>query len=305
MDLRQLEYFVAVCEELHFTKAADKLGISQPTLSHQIRSLEDEIGMPLFDRIGKRIALTEAGRLLLEYSIQMFRTRKNAIDAIDELRNQQRGTLVIGAIPSDLDYRITQLLIDFHHEFPHIRLTVLTSIEILKQVLDMEVDIGIAILPLPDERIVRIPLSREEYVLVVSVNHELAGRSSIELEELRRIRTVMYPKGTLGRELVDDCCRKLGFSLNPIIETTTPSSLIRLVKANIGATIQPLPLILSMNDPGLRAIKIKGGPTRDIGIIYRVDRFLSHAAKTFIKRLQDELQGVNLEGAKALESNSK
>lgn len=158
----------------------------------------------------------------------------------------------------------------------------------------MEVDIGIAILPLPDERIVRIPLSREEYVLVVSVNHELADRSSIELEELRHIRTVMYPKGTLGREIVDDCCRKRGFSLDPIIETTTPFSLIRLVKANIGATIQPLPLILSMNDPDLRAIKIEGGPTRDIGIIYRVDRFLSHAAKTFIKRLQDELQGGNL-----------
>lgn len=119
----------------------------------------------------------------------------------------------------------------------------------------------------------------------------------VELEELRHIRTVMYPKGTLGREIVDDCCRKIGFSLNPIIETTTPFSLVRLVKANIGATILPLPLVLSMNDPGLRAIKIKGGPTRNLGIIYRVDRFLSHAAKTFIKRLQDDLQGANLEGA--------
>lgn len=297
MDLRQLEYFAAVCEELHFTKAAEKLGMSQPTLSHQIRLLENELGTPLFDRIGKRIALTEAGRLLLEYSIQMFRTRKNAVDAINELRNQQRGTLVIGAIPSDLDYRISQLIIDFHNEFPHIRLTVLTSVEILKQVLEMEVDIGISILPLPDERIVRIPLSSEEYVLVVPANHELAGRSSVELEELRHIRTVMYPKGTLGREIVDDCCRKIGFSLNPIIETTTPFSLVRLVKANIGATILPLPLVLSMNDPGLRAIKIKGGPTRNLGIIYRVDRFLSHAAKTFIERLQDDLQGANLEGA--------
>ena len=297
MDLRQLEYFAAVCEELHFTKAAEKLGMSQPTLSQQIRSLENEVGTPLFDRIGKRIALTEAGRLLLEYSIQMFRTRKNAVDAINELRNQQRGTLVIGAIPSDLDYRISQLIIDFHNEFPHIRLTVLTSVEILKQVLEMEVDIGISILPLPDERIVRIPLSSEEYVLVVPANHELAGRSSVELEELRHIRTVMYPKGTLGREIVDDCCRKIGFSLNPIIETTTPFSLVRLVKANIGATILPLPLVLSMNDPGLRAIKIKGGPTRNLGIIYRVDRFLSHAAKTFIKRLQDDLQGANMEGA--------
>ena len=293
MDLRQLEYFVAVCEELHFTKAAEKLGMSQPTLSQQIRSLENEVGTPLFDRIGKRIVLTEAGRLLLDYSIQMFRIRKNAVDAIDELCNHQRGALVIGAIPSDLDYRITQLLIDFHKEFPHVRLTVLTSVEVLKQVLEMEVDIGIGILPLPDERIVSIPLSSEEYVLVVPGNHELADRSSIDIEELRHISTVMYPKGTLGRELVDDCCRKFGFSLDPIIETTTPFSLIHLVKANIGATIQPLPLILSMNDPELRTIKIKRGPTRTIGIIYRADRFLSHAAQTFIKKLQENLQGIN------------
>src|SRR5690606_25822655 len=128
------------------TKAAEKLGMSQPTLSQQIRSLENEVGTPLFDRIGKRIVQTEAGRLLLDYSIQMFRIRKNAVDAIDELCNHQRGALVIGAIPSDLDYRITQLLIDFHKEFPHVRLTVLTSVEVLKQVLEMEVDIGIGIL---------------------------------------------------------------------------------------------------------------------------------------------------------------
>lgn len=119
----------------------------------------------------------------------------------------------------------------------------------------------------------------------------MAGRASIELEELRHIRTVMYPKSFLGRELVDDCCRRLGFSLNPIMETTTPASLIRLVKANVGATVQPLSLILSMNEPCLRTIRITGrAPVRDLGIIYRADRFLSHAVKTFIQKLQYGLQ---------------
>ncbi|WP_309484769.1 LysR family transcriptional regulator [Lysinibacillus boronitolerans] len=120
MEIRHLHYFMAVCEELHFTKAAEKLGISQPTLSQQIRVLEDELGMPLFDRIGKKIVVTEAGSLLFSYTIEVFNTLQNVKDSIKDLQALEGGQISIGIMPSDLDYRITQLVIDFHQKFPKV-----------------------------------------------------------------------------------------------------------------------------------------------------------------------------------------
>ncbi|QYR21846.1 LysR family transcriptional regulator [Paenibacillus sp. sptzw28] len=285
MELRQLEYFIAVCKELHFTKAAEKLGISQPTLSLQIKALENELNTPLFDRIGKRIALTEAGSLLLEQSVQILRHLQNAKDSINDLHNNEGGTLTVGALPSDLDYRISNLLIDYHTELPKIRLIVISSVEIPNLVLENEVDIGIGITPIPDDRLEWVPLCREEYTLVVSERHAWAERASVPLNDLMDLQTVMFPKGFIGRELVDDCCRKNGFTVKTILETSTVTSLINLVKANIGATVQPYALIKSMNEPTLRCIQITGGaPYREIGVIHRKDRFLGQAAKAFIQK---------------------
>lgn len=179
MEIRQMENFIAVCEELHFTRAAEKLGISQPTLSQQIRALEDELGVPLFDRVGKKIVMTQAGNLFLEHCVQMIRHLQNTQDALAELRNDQRGRLVIGVLPSDLDYRLTPLLVNFHTRFPKVQLKLISSFYVLNQVLDNEVDIGIEITSAPDDRLVRIPLCSEEYVLVVSENHDWAERSTI------------------------------------------------------------------------------------------------------------------------------
>ncbi|ULL16171.1 LysR family transcriptional regulator [Paenibacillus sp. H1-7] len=287
MELRQLEYFIAVCEELHFTRAAENIGISQPTLSQQIRSLEDELNIPLFDRVGKKIALTEAGKILYDQSIQIIRNLQNVKDAISELQSYQRGSLRIGTLPSDLDYRISALLVDFYHEFPKLQLTVRSSVEIVEQVLENEVDIGIGIMPYPDDRLVRIPICTEEYVLVVSENHALAHLESIALHELRHIEMVMFPKGMIGREIVDNCCREQGFTVTATMETSSITSVIHLVRANIGATVQPQPLIQSMNESTLRCIRIEDeAPTRSLGIIYRKDRFLGHAAQAFIGKVQ-------------------
>lgn len=284
IEIRQLEYFMMVCDLMHVTKAAEKLGIAQPTLSLQIRALEEELGVPLFDRIGKKIVLTEAGELLRDHGAKIVRDMRNAKDSINELRSYQRGTVTAGALPSDLDYRISKLLIDYHTEYPKIKLKVISSIEITNLVLANEVDIGIGLLPLPDDRLIQIPLSREEYVLVVSEKHPLADRAAIDFQELRHIDTVMFPEGYIGRELVDDCCRPHGFTLRTIMETSTATSLLQLVKSNIGATVQPLPLIQSMDDPGLRCIKINGGaPYRNMGILYHSDRFLGHATQAFIR----------------------
>lgn len=229
--------------------------------------------------------MTQAGTLFLEHCVQMIRHLQNTQDALAEFRNDQRGRLVIGVLPSDLDYRITPLLVDFHARFPKVQLKVISSIYVVNQVLENEVDIGIEITSAPDDRLVRIPLCSEEYVLVVSENHDWADRSTIKIQELRDIQTVMFPEGFTGRELVDDYCRKYGFSLNTIMETSSATSIISLVKANVGGTLLPYPLIQAMNEPTLRCIRITDDPPyRHFEIIHRSDRYLTQSAKAFIEK---------------------
>ncbi|MEE3809046.1 MULTISPECIES: LysR substrate-binding domain-containing protein [Lysinibacillus] len=288
MEIRHLHYFMAVCEELHFTKAAEKLGISQPTLSQQIRVLEDELGMPLFDRIGKKIVVTEAGSLLFSYATEMLTTLQNVKDAINDLQELQRGQISVGIMPSDLDYRITQLVIDFHQKFPKVKLMILASIDIMRQVLENEVDIGIGTNVEPDDRLVIIPLRREEYVLTVSQEHPLANQTAITIAELKGLPMVMYPEGFFGREIVEEAVKKHGFQLHSILETSSVTSIMNLVRANIGATVQPYHLIQQINDPTLCSIRISdGAPSRSLSIIYRVDRYVSQATTAFIKQIKE------------------
>lgn len=288
VEIRHLHYFMAVCEELHFTKAAEKLGISQPTLSQQIRVLEDELGMPLFDRIGKKIVVTEAGSLLFSYATEMFTTLQNVKDAINDLQELQSGQISVGIMPSDLDYRITQLVIDFHQKFPKVKLKILASIDIMRQVLENEVDIGIGTNVEPDDRLVIIPLRREEYVLTVSQEHPLANQTAITIAELKGLPMVMYPEGFFGREIVEEAVKKHGFQLHSILETSSVTSIMNLVRANIGATVQPYHLIQQINDPTLCSIRISdGAPSRSLSIIYRVDRYVSQATTAFIKQIKE------------------
>lgn len=291
MEIRQLEYFVAVCEELHFTKAAERLGITQPTLSIQIRTMEEEVGTLLFDRIGKKITLTEAGFILLRQARSILLKLQDAFDEINGLREYTGGNLVVGVMAAELDYRITPILIDFHHQFPNIHLKISSAIEVAEMVINNVVDIGITLIEFTDPRLVTTPLYTEEFVLVVSENHELADQPSISLEALPSIPLVLYPKGFKGRELIERHCKEHGLNLNIIIETSTASSLYGFVKSNVAACIQPYSLSSSLNDPTLRLIKIADfPPTRQIGIMHRTDKYLGVAALEFMKMIEKHLK---------------
>lgn len=287
METRHLHYFLALCEELHFTKAAERLGISQPTLSQQIRVLEGELNMPLFDRIGKKIALTQAGALLKDYATRMIQDEQNAKNAINELRSDSRGTIRLGLLPSDLDYRLTPLLVQFHEEFPNIKLQVYATTQIRQEVLDNKLDIGISLKGPPDLALVEEDLGREEYQFIIRRDHPYAARSSIALSELQHIPLIVYPRGFLGRELVEEFCRAAGFELNPIMETGSATSLLQLVKAGIGGTVQPASMMNHLEEPEIASLEILDDPPfRELKLIYRKDRFMSHATNIFIQRLR-------------------
>lgn len=291
MELRKLEYFVAVCEELHFTKAAEKIDISQPNLSLQIKALEEEIGTPLFDRIGKRIALTEAGLILLKHTRSIFQNLQNALHEIDELHHQRGGSLSVGALPSELDFRLTPMFISFCQKYPNVRLKIVSEVDLAELVLSTEIDIGISVKPLFDPRLVIRPLTREEYGVVVSKDHELSSKESISLTELKGLPIVTYPKGFWGREVVENCCLQHGFNLNVVVETTSNPSLFYFVRENIGVAVQAHSLLESIDNLNLRFIPIHDHPpVREMSIIYRADKYLSHAAQAFIHFAEERLK---------------
>ncbi|WP_308634570.1 LysR family transcriptional regulator [Paenibacillus silvisoli] len=286
MELRHLEYFVTTCEELHFTRASVKLGITQPSLSHQIKVLEDELGVPLFDRIGKRIAVTEAGMILYKQSKLAFGSLASAREQIRELQTMERGTLSIGTLPGELNQLVTSLLIDFHREYPGVRIKVFGVEDIVAKLLQNELDVAITILPVEDDRIFKLPLYREKFYFVATPDHPYASYSEMNFEEIKTQPIIMFPETHRCRQLIDMTCSNAGFELQPLIETTTIDSLFGLVRSGAGGTILSKTLLDMYGYEELLAIPIQN-PTlcREVGIVYHRDKYMGKAARGFIDLL--------------------
>ncbi|WP_413490916.1 LysR substrate-binding domain-containing protein [Brochothrix thermosphacta] len=290
MELRHLHYFLTLCEELHFSEAAFKIGISQPTLSQQIRVLEGEVGVPLFDRLGKKTVQTEAGLILQRYAIKAIKELENAQTAINDLKDAYSGTLRVAVLPSDLDYHLTELLVAFHRDFPSVHIEVIPSIDIPNKVLLNEVDIGLALVEPAHSQLTARPIFKESYCFFVSKKSYLATREKIEISELADIPLILYPKGFYGRDLIDRWCLTQGIRVEPIMAPGSSTAIFQLIEAGVGASIQPHKLIEAFEDRDMIAIPIENAPQRSLAIIYRNDRYLSKAAQRFITELTDYFQ---------------
>ncbi|TAH79400.1 LysR family transcriptional regulator [Bacillus subtilis] len=296
MELKQLEYFYAVCQELHFTRAAEKVGISQPSLSQQIRLLEHEIGTPLFDRIGKKTALTESGKLLLQYTRKIFYEVEQAKTSIDELNGLQRGTILVGTLLTVEDYLITPTLLSFHQKYPGVKISVfgLRTGDIHKQLIENKLDLGIVFLPMKGDELESISLSTEEMAFAVPKGHPLENQDMLDLEVLKTTPSILLPQQYFIRKLIDEACRELGFFPKPIFEITTMQSLMNMVIKGVGVTILPKPYLEYLNHPNIRIIPIlKSNLSREIGVVYRKDKYLSAATHAFISALKETVCNSN------------
>jgi len=298
MELRQLEYFMAICDELHFTRAAENLGITQPTLSQQIKALEDTMGVLLFDRIGKKIAITEAGIILQEQCRKIFLNLKSAQEQIVELQKLKRGKLIIGALPGDLSQLASKLLLEFHHKYPQVQIKILGLDDIVNLVLQNEIDLALTLMAPDDERLTKIPLYNEEFYLTIANDHPLANRDNVEFEELKDIPLVLCPINHKCRQLIDAACSSAGFEVQPIIESTDVDSILSLVKAGIGATILSRTLLTMKNDKNLKVIKIENPSIcKEITIVHHKEKYIGYAARGFINLLMEYVKETKLNEA--------
>ncbi|MCG7336303.1 LysR substrate-binding domain-containing protein [Sporosarcina sp. ACRSM] len=285
MELRLLKYFQTVCEELHFTRAAEKLGISQPTLSQQIRLLESQLEDDLFLRVGKKIELTAAGTILLEHVNRIFLEMEIAKEKIQELKGLNRGQLRIGTSGNHLLYAS---LLSFHQQYPNIKLSVfdLTTEETVLKILNSELDMGVVFLPIYHQQLETIPLFSSELSVAVSITHPFAEKEEIQLEELQSQPIFLLPEHYLLRQSIDKHCLELGFTLNPIVELSDIYSLVRMTILHNGATILPRQYLNGVTDLPIKLVKISDSlPIKKVGIIYRQGDFIPYAIQAFIHHL--------------------
>ncbi len=241
MELRQLEYFVAVVEEGGFTRAAEKVHVAQPGVSAQVRRLERELGEELLDRSGRSVRPTEAGAAVLPYARAALAAVAGARLAVDELTGLLRGHVAVGTVTSH-GVDLPGLLAAFHDDHPavEITLTEADSDDLLDGLRTGRLDAGIVSIGrrVPDGVEVQV-ITDQPIVAAVSHDHELAAHPAISLDTLRGRPLISLPRGTGIRARLDEACAAAGFAPRIAFEASDPEVLAQLAAHGLGAAILP------------------------------------------------------------------
>lgn len=247
MELRHLRYFVVLAEELHFGRAAEKLHISQPPLSMQIRALEEELGVTLFNRTQRHVSLTQAGQVLLQEARQVLARMEQAVLVTRRAGRGEIGQLAVGFI-SVADYNVLPVVLrEFRRRYPLVNLT-LREATTDAQVADLiagRLDVGFLLPPVAEPALESVPVLREPLIAALPEKHPLArGTGRLALERLRDAPFILFPR-PYAPGLYDDivsCCKAAGFSPRVEQEAIQMQTIVSLVSAELGVALIPASL---------------------------------------------------------------
>ena len=242
MELRQLEYLVAVAEEANFTRAAERIHVAQPAVSAQIQRLERELGQTLLDRSRRAVRLTAAGEAVLPYARAALAAVRDMHVATDELTQLVRGTVTIGTVTSH-NVDIPRLLADFHADHPSVEITLGTdtSDNLIEHVRTGRLDAAIASVgpdEVPDGLEVEV-VTDEAIEAAVCLSDPLAKRKRIRLADLRDRTLIALPVGAGVRHQFDRACATAGVTPRIAFEASTPLALADLAERGLGVAIVP------------------------------------------------------------------
>ncbi len=282
MELRHLRYFSALAGSLNFTRAAERLHVTQSTLSHQIKQLEDELGTRLVDRTGKRVALTEAGEAFLHHATLALQEIDRGLGALREDSQETAGELRIGSTPTFNMGFIPDCIASFHKRYPRYRVVVeeLAADVIASRLQQGLLDLGIAYRPALPGSLQFEPLYNEEMVLAVSESHPLARRKRVRMVELHRLPMVMLPASFATRQMLDECLRSCGAEPHVVVEMNALAPIMGLVAKTQLASIIAANAVPT--DAGVRLVRLESPtPSRTPGMLWSLPMRPSPAVRAF------------------------
>jgi LysR family transcriptional regulator, hydrogen peroxide-inducible genes activator len=280
MEIHQLRYFCAIVRAGSFTKAAEQLGIAQPSLSQQIKRLEKNLGSTLFERLGRSVRLTASGEGLHQMALGILQQVAEAESRIAAL-NEGYGTLRIGVIPTIMPYFIASNIGDFTRRYPRINLQFReeTTSQLVQTLQAGEIDLAVVSLPLPKADIVCSELFREELLLVVPRKHPLSAHSPANLRDLRNERLLLLKEGHCLRDDVLTACTRARAELRSVFETNQMESIFELVRSGFGLSVVP-EMALS-HAGGCSLVRLHNKSYRRIGYIRARRHLVSKPMREF------------------------
>ncbi|WP_168793993.1 LysR family transcriptional regulator [Paraburkholderia aromaticivorans] len=292
MEFRQLRYFLAVAEHLHFTDAAAHLGIAQPPLSQQILKLEREIGTPLFLRHPRRVELTEAGRLFRERAQRIVEDAQQALVEVQNAGRGETGRLSLGFAGSTVFHPAVAMTMQrYRHAYERVSISCEESNSslLLDKVAERQLDAALVRMPLNCRDLIVEPLADEDMLAVLPANHRLNRRRRIDLADLADDPFILFPR-PIGPDLYDSiigACREAGFAPSIGMESPRISSAANLVAAGFGVAVVPASIrqiqVESVSYHGLRGNPLSTG----IALIHR-QREKSPTVLNFVRILRQQ-----------------
>ena len=284
MTLRHLKIFVAVCKTGSATAAGEKLYIAQPSISLAISELEDYYGIKLFDRIAKRLHITEAGKQFLQYAthiVDLFEEMEREVKNFDKM-----GVIRIGASITIGNYLLPEYITKFKQLYPKmdVKIMIDNSDKIQQYILSNQIDIGLI------EGIVHSPYLLEEkfcddeLILICANNHPFAECKDIVVSQLQKEELILREVGSAGREIFDSTMITQGLEISPAWESTSTQAIVHAVQANLGVSVLPYLLVKDYIDrKEISQFQFKGIQfKRSFCVIYHCNKFLTESAKDFI-----------------------
>lgn len=285
VNIRQLQVFKTLCDELNFTKTAEKLNMTQPAVSHVIGSLEEEFGVRLVDRLNRRIYLTTAGKLFLAKAIRL-------LDLYDDLRlnfwaEKEQQPLRVGSCLTIANFWLPGIIKEFNETCPHTPLQVVvdSAAHIEKLLEDNEIDLALYEGVVPSQQFYAENFSSYEICYVVSPEHPLAGRKAVPPEEILQQRLLLREEGSAIRNALDSALWVHNLKAEPVWTSVNSQALIQAALYNLGVSVLPEIIVRrELSEGRLVKLDVAAEPMVNSNyILYHPDKYLTRPMRQLIE----------------------